>query len=97
MDKMIRCPVCNSSKYRYVSYAESCWGIVEQHGRCDRCGYMIEQAYSQPVEGFLPDRKRRYRNPHDGKYYPNNVRMRKRLRRKYEIKHSLEDRMLELI
>ncbi len=92
-----KCPICNSPNYRYVSYSEFGWGSVEQHGYCDRCGYVVEQAYSQPIVGFTLDRKRGYRNPFDGKYYPNNVRMRKRLHRKYGIKHRPEDRMLDQI
>ena len=93
----IPCPVCGSSKYRYKSWSEEGWGTVEQHGFCARCGYTIEQAYSQPIVGFQLDRKRGIKNPYDGKYYPNNVRQRKRLRRKYGIKHSSNDRMLEFI
>lgn len=90
----MNCPVCNSPEYKYKYYTEEYWGVVEQHGLCERCGYIIEQAYSVPVEGFLHDRKRGYRNPHNGQYYPSNVRKRKRLRRKYGIKHSPNDFML---
>ena len=92
-----KCPICKSQDYRYRSWTEDGWGTVEQHGRCPRCGYIVEQAYSQPAEGFELDRKRGYRNPIDGKYYPNNVRQRKRLRRKYGIKHTPDDFVLTYI
>ena len=89
------CPVCNSKDYKYVYYTEEYWGIVEQHGYCERCGYIIEQAYSQPIEGFKLDRKRGYKLK--GKWYAKNTRKRKRMRRKYNIKHTSQDWMLDMI
>jgi len=55
-----RCPICNYSKYKYESWSEWGFGIVEQHGYCGRCGYIIDQAYSRPVEGFTPITRRGY-------------------------------------
>ena len=40
------CPICKSKEWKYTHYTEECWGIVEQHGYCNHCGYMIEQCYS---------------------------------------------------
>ena len=91
----MNCPICGYDKYKYQSWSEEYWGTVEQHGYCKRCGYIIEQAYSQPVVGFELDNKKGRKV--DGKYYPNNVRQRKRLRRKYGIKHSPQDMWLSLI
>jgi RNA polymerase subunit RPABC4/transcription elongation factor Spt4 len=45
------CPVCHSSKYKYQYWTEFGWGTVEQHGYCDQCGYIVDQAYSQPISG----------------------------------------------
>ena len=92
---MRRCPVCNSDKYRYVSYAEECYGIVEQHGRCNRCGYVIEQCYSFPVDGFEPIIRRGHKCLN--KYYPKNKRKRLRMKRKYGIKYGNKDWMLMYI
>ena len=92
MNDQERCPICNSAKYRYVSYAEYGWGTVEQHGHCKHCGYRIEQAYSKPIVGFeLAQVKGR---KFDGVYYPKNIRRRKRLRRKFGIRHNPKDWML---
>lgn len=92
-----KCPICGYKDYRYVSYSEECWGIVEQHGYCERCGYIVEQAYSAVVEGFVLDRKRGYRNNYTGEYYPSNKRKRRRMRRKYHIKHTPNDWWLDMI
>ncbi len=95
MSKSENCPVCGSSKYRYISYQEEGWGIVEQHGNCDRCGYMIEQAYSNPIVGFkfAQTKGRKLK----GVYYPKNSRHMKRMRRKYGIRHNSTDWVLNLI
>jgi len=34
------CPICGSNEWKYVSYSEEYWGVVEQHGYCDRCGFI---------------------------------------------------------
>ena len=84
-----RCPVCNSSKYRSNCYTEFGWGVVEEHSYCPRCGYCVEQSYSQALVGFELPQKRGYRNKLTGKYVAKNVRRRKRLARKYGIKHKM--------
>lgn len=90
------CPVCKFDKYRYVSYSEYGWGIVEQHGYCDRCGYTIEQAYSSAVVGFEHPQRKGYRDM-NGIYHPSNFRKRRRMRRKFGIKLESEDRYLAMI
>lgn len=104
MMKNNACPICNSNQFRYIYYAEECYGIVEQHGYCNRCGYTIEQAYSDVIVGFEPDVKRGYKiltwNKSTGyhyKYVNKNVRKRKRLRRKFGIKVDQKDRWLAYI
>ena len=84
MEKTI-CPICKSKTFNYVSYSECDWGIVEQHGYCDRCGYVVEQAYSSVYKAFW-DIKRGFRHP-SGKYYPKNVKKHKRIRKKLGIKN----------
>ena len=64
------CPICKSKYYDYISWSEYCWGTVEQHGYCDRCGYRIEQAYSPVIEAFYVV-KRGYKLP-SGEYIANN-------------------------
>lgn len=91
-----KCPVCNYSKYKYIAYSEYGIGTVEQHGYCNRCGYIIEQAYSKPIDGFIPINKRGYKG-YEGIYYENNKRKRKRMKRKCNIKYCNEDRWLLLI
>lgn len=91
-----KCPICGSTKYDYTAYHESI-GTVEQHGFCPRCGYRIEQAYCIPIVGFMHANNRGHRNTIDGKYYANNVRHYKRMRRKYGIKYGPNDRILEMI
>ena len=54
--KIIDCPICKSKTFEYCSYSDDCWGAmitVERHGNCKRCGYRVEQAYSEPLEGFF--------------------------------------------
>ena len=85
MMKQIVCPICSSEKFEYVSYSEECYGIVEQHGYCDKCGYTVEQAYSPVFEAFW-DIKRGFKHP-SGKYYSKNVKRHKRIRRKLGIKN----------
>ena len=82
-----KCPVCNSKGYRYISFSEFGWGIVERHGFCNRCGYTIEQAYSPVMEGFVLNRTKGFKV--DGKWYGKNTRKRKRMKRKYNIKHEV--------
>ena len=83
--KFIKCPVCESQTFDYISYSEYGHGTVEQHGYCDRCGYRVEQAYSGALEAFY-DRKKGYKN-YFGKYYPKNTKKHKRVRRKLNIKN----------
>lgn len=87
LSSLSNCPICNSVGYRYISFSEGCWGIVERHGFCNRCGYTIEQAYSEPIEGFVLDREKGFK--FEGMWYGKNTRKRKRMRRKYGIKHEM--------
>lgn len=82
--KIVVCPVCKSKKFKYVSYEEYGWGIVEQHGYCPRCGYVVQQAYSPIYEAFL-DVKRGFKHP-NGYYVPKDVKRHKRIRRKLGVK-----------
>ena len=92
----MNCPVCDYNKYRYVYYTEWGWGTVEQHGYCERCGYTVEQAYSETIVGFTLPARRGWRDRF-GKYHEKNIRKRKRMKRKYNIKYSNEDWMLNFI
>lgn len=85
MNKIIQCPICHSKTFEYVSYSEECYGTVEQHGYCDRCGYTIEQSYSPVYEAFY-DIKRGYKDAL-GRYHPKNVKRHRRIRRKLNIKN----------
>ena len=89
------CHVCKSKEYKYTYYTEGYWGIVEQHGYCNHCGYMIEQCYSEAIEGFVSDLKKGYKL--NGKWYGKNRRKRARLRRKFHIKHNPKDWILNRI
>ena len=80
----IKCPMCESQTFDYCSYSE-CYGIVEQHGYCDRCGYTVNQAYSSVFEAFY-DTKKGFKN-YFGEYCPKNVKKHKRVRRKLNIKN----------
>ena len=83
-----KCPICGSSDYKHEEYHDDIWGawyLVEEHTYCDRCGYRVEMAYSEPMEGFQPDTRRGYRD-YLGNYHPKNTRKRARIRRKYHIK-----------
>lgn len=84
-DQFIQCPICHSKTFGYISYSEECYGTVEQHGYCDRCGYTIEQSYSPVYEAFY-DIKRGYKDAL-GRYHPKNVKRHKRIRRKLNIKN----------
>jgi hypothetical protein len=79
------CPICKSKSYNYTSWSEYCWGIVEQHGYCDRCGYRVEQAYSPVYEAFYVV-KRGYKLP-SGEYFANNKKKHRRLRRRAGVKN----------
>ena len=83
--KFIKCPVCESQTFDYISYSEYGRGTAEQHGYCDRCGYIVNQAYSSVFEAFY-DTKKGFKN-YFGEYYPKNVKKHKRVRRKLNIKH----------
>lgn len=84
-DQLIQCPICHSKTFEYVSCSEECYGTVEQHGYCDRCGYTIEQSYSPVYEAFY-DIKRGYKDAL-GRYHPKNVKRHRRIRRKLNIKN----------
>lgn len=84
--KIINCPICKSKTFEYCSYSEYGWGIVEQHGNCNRCGYLIEQAYSPSCDCFW-DVKKGFKDRF-GKYYSKNVKKHKRIRRKLGIKRT---------
>lgn len=83
--ELTMCPICKSKTFDYVSYSEECWGIVEQHGYCSRCGYIIEQVYSPVYEAFC-DVKRGFKHP-NGYYVQKNAKRHKRIRRKLSIKN----------
>ena len=80
------CPVCGG-KFKVEEYTEEYWGVVERHNYCDRCGYREEQAYSECICGFEPPIKKGYRGYKD-KYIKKNIRKRKRIKRKYNIKYG---------
>ena len=81
------CPVCKNIKgWTYSYYTEEYWGVVEQHGYCERCGFIIEQAYSQPFYGFLAPQKKGHK--FNGKWFGKNIRRRKRLKRKLNISYD---------
>ena len=80
-----KCPICKAKTFDYVSYSEGYWGIVERHGFCVRCGYIIEQAYSPSIDGFI-DTKKGYKK-RTGEYVPKNIKKHKRIRRKLKIKN----------
>ncbi|MDE7425734.1 MAG: hypothetical protein K2N51_18905 [Lachnospiraceae bacterium] len=83
--EFITCPICKSKTFDYYSYSEWGWGIVEQHGYCNRCGYIIEQAYSPCMEAFL-DVTKGFKNG-IGEYVSKNIRKHKRIRRKLNLKN----------
>lgn len=63
---MSECPVCKSKTFEYVCYCDYGWiGIYEEHGYCNNCGYVIEQAYSPVYEAFW-DVKRGFKHPEKG-------------------------------
>ena len=65
------------------------WGVaVEQHGYCDRCGFMIEQVYSPSFECFS-DRKKGFKD-YKGIYHAKNVKKHKRIRRKCNYDKKIE-------
>ena len=62
--------------------------IVEQHGYCDRCGFMVEQVYSPSFECFS-DRKKGFKD-YKGIYHAKNVKKHKRARRKCNYDTKIE-------
>lgn len=83
----MECPVCGNKDYKYESYYEEFQGAMilsEEHGCCERCGYIVDQAYSDPVDGFEPDVRRGHKDC-CGNYHPKNTRKRARIRRKNNI------------
>ena len=94
--KVNKCPICGYEGFKDIHYTEEYWGIVEQHCYCDRCGYVVEQCYSKPIEGFYPPIRSGCKD-HNGVYHPKNWRKRKRIKRKYGIKYGNKDWMLQFI
>lgn len=84
MNNSCKCPICENPNYNYISYGEYGVGTVEQYGYCDRCGYLIEQAYSRPFECFLDNHKGF--KLLDGKYIERNVRKHRKYRKKNKEK-----------
>ena len=82
---LIECPTCHSKTFEYISFSEEGWGIVEQHGYCDKCGYTVEQAYSPVYEAFY-DIKKGYKDAL-GRYHPKNAKRHKRIRRRLDTKN----------
>ena len=83
--EIIKCPVCHKNTFEYCSFSEYGWGIVEQHGYCKRCGYVVEQAYSSVLEG-IQDIKRGFKLP-NGLYVEKDIKRHKRIRRKLNVKN----------
>lgn len=82
---LIECPTCHAKTFEYISFSEEGWGIVEQHGYCDKCGYTVEQAYSPVYEAFY-DIKKGYKDAL-GRYHPKNVKRHKRIRKRLDTKN----------
>ena len=82
---LIECPICHIKTFEYTSFSEDGWGIVEQHGYCDKCGYTVEQAYSPVYEAFY-DIKKGYKDAF-GRYHPKNAKRHKRIRRRLDTKN----------
>lgn len=80
MDNTSKCPICKSPGYKYESYVEAPWGVVEQHGICEKCGFRIEQTYSEE-HCFFTDTAKGGKNHYSGIYYPKNIKKHKRYRR----------------
>ena len=83
--QFIKCPICKSKTFEYCSFSEYGFGTVEQHGYCDRCGYIVEQAYSPVYDAFY-DIKKGFKDTF-GRYHSKNVRRHRRIRRKLNIKN----------
>lgn len=75
----MNCPICGSNDYEYISFSEDCFGTVECHGSCERCGYLVEQVYSPIMEAYR-DIKRGIKT-RDG-YIEKNAKKHKRIRKK---------------
>lgn len=79
------CPICGYKYFEYFSETMWGWGTVEQQGYCERCGYIVSQAYSPVYEAFWVI-KRGFKR-HDGVYVPKNIKRYKRLKRKSKIRN----------
>lgn len=77
------CPICQSDKFNYRSFSEEGYGVCEQYGYCNRCGYNIIQCYS-PISEYFVDIKRGYKS-NNGTYISKNIKKHKRIRRKLGI------------
>ena len=80
--EIMKCPICRSKTFEYCSYHEEV-GVVEQHGECSRCGFIVEQTYS-PTYCCFWDIKKGFKHP-NGTYYAKNVKKHKRIRGKLGI------------
>lgn len=87
MKKITKCPVCGG-KFYIEEYAEEYW-TVEVHNYCDRCGYREEQCYNEGFCGFEPPIKKGFKVYK--RYIKKNIRKRKRIKRKYNIKYGNKD------
>lgn len=74
--------MCKHKTFDYVAYCGAWCECVELHGCCEMCGYVIEQAYSQPMVCFM-DIKKGYKD-FNGKYHEKNAKKHKRVRRKID-------------
>ena len=79
------CPICGYKYFEYCSDSMWGWGTVEQHGYCERCGYIVEQAYSPIYEAFW-DVIKGYQHP-DGHYVSKNIKRHRRIRRKLNVRN----------
>lgn len=79
------CPICGYKYFEYFSESMWGWGTVEQHGYCERCGYIVEQAYSPVYEAFW-DVTKGYKHPY-GYYVSKNVKRHRRIRRRLNVRN----------
>lgn len=79
------CHICGYKYFEYMSESMLGWGTVEQHGYCERCGYIIEQAYSDVIQAFS-DNFRGFKDYY-GNYHPKDVKKHRRARRNANVKN----------
>lgn len=81
---MKKCPICERYTLDYREYYDNSI-IVERHGYCDNCGYLIAQCYCEPVECFL-DTVKGWKDGY-GIYHMKNTRKHKRIRKKSNYRY----------